>query len=50
MPSCELPAMRMTASLMREIFFAPPADGAPVTVSLMELALKVINCAKEISR
>ena len=30
MPSCELPAMRMTASLIFEIFGAPPDDGASV--------------------
>ena len=29
--------MRMTTSLMEEIFLAPPDDGAPVIVSLMEL-------------
>src|SRR6516225_3394596 len=37
MPSCELPAMRMTTSLMEETFFAPSDEAAPVIVSLMEL-------------
>jgi hypothetical protein len=36
-----LPAMRMTASLTRETLLAPPAAGAPVTVSLMEPCIKV---------
>src|SRR5208283_2648130 len=35
MPSCELPAMRMTASLIRETFGAPFGD-APVIVSFMK--------------
>ena len=35
MPSCELPAMRMTASLIFETFGAPPEDDAVVIVSLM---------------
>ena len=37
MPSCELPAMRMTASLILEIFGVPPDDKAVSIVSLMEL-------------
>ena len=37
MPSCELPAMRMTASLIFAIFGAPPDGGTVVIVSLMEL-------------
>jgi hypothetical protein len=36
MPSCELPAMRITASLILETFGVPPGDAA-VIVSLMEL-------------
>ena len=36
MPSCELPAMRMTTSLMEETLGAPPGDGMAVIVSLME--------------
>ena len=35
MPSCELPAMRITASLIFETFGAPPGDDAVVIVSLM---------------
>src|SRR6266850_1390299 len=35
MPSCELPAMRMTASLIDETFDAPPDDGAPVVALLI---------------
>jgi hypothetical protein len=37
MPSCELPAMRMTASLILEIFGAPFDDGTSAIVSLMDL-------------
>ena len=36
MPSCELPAMRMTASDTLEILGVPPVDGAAVVVSLMK--------------
>src|ERR1700688_5135348 len=36
MPSCELPAMRMTASLIFCNFGAPPDGGTVVIVSLME--------------
>jgi hypothetical protein len=36
MPSCELPAMRITASLIPETFGAPPGD-AVFFMSLMEL-------------
>src|SRR5712675_1929919 len=39
MPSWELPAMRMTTSLMDEIFLAPSDEAAPVIVSLMELKI-----------
>jgi hypothetical protein len=35
MPSCELPAMRMTASLIFEIFGASFDDGTSAIVSLM---------------
>jgi len=35
MPSCELPAMRMTASLMDEIFCAPPDDDGTPAVALL---------------
>src|SRR5664279_3446373 len=48
MPSCELPAMRMTASLIFCNFGAPPDGGTVVIVSLMELqGLKVDRAAKE---
>src|SRR5471032_1839556 len=35
MPSCELPAMRITASLMDETFCAAPDDGALVVALLI---------------
>jgi hypothetical protein len=36
MPSCELPAMRMTASLILETFGVPPDKDAVAIVSLMD--------------
>jgi hypothetical protein len=38
MPSCELPAMRMTASGILEIFGEPPVDESASFVSLMKSA------------
>src|ERR1035437_10514655 len=40
MPSCELPAMRITTSLMAETFWATPDDGTLSIVSLMEPRIK----------
>jgi hypothetical protein len=42
MPSCELPAMRMTASLIFEILAAPFDDGAFAIASLMKPQIKII--------
>ena len=39
MPSCELPAMRMTASLILETFGVPPDNDAVVIVSLMDFKI-----------
>src|SRR5580692_11080650 len=47
MPSCELPAMRMTASLILEIFGAPFDDGASAIISLMEL--QKLNLLRKVS-
>jgi hypothetical protein len=40
MPSCELPAMRMTASLILETFGVPPDKDAVAFVSLMDFKVK----------
>jgi hypothetical protein len=39
MPSCELPAMRMTASLIFETFGVPPDNAAVAFVSLMDFKI-----------
>jgi hypothetical protein len=39
MPSCELPAMRMTASLILETFGVPPDNAAVAIGSLMDFKI-----------
>ena len=43
MPSCELPAMRMTASLIPETFVVPPDNDAVAIVSLMDLKVNFLG-------
>src|SRR5882762_481734 len=41
MPSCELPAIRMTASEMFEIFGGPPPDDCVKVASLMNVSSQI---------
>src|SRR5271154_1188397 len=47
MPSCELPARRMTVSVIFETFGAPPVDGAATVESLMDVFLVQIPVESE---
>src|SRR5579859_3478501 len=44
-PSCELPAMRMTASLMRDTLDAPSDDDAPAAILLIKEPWKLKSYA-----
>jgi hypothetical protein len=46
MPSCELPAMRMTASLILETFGVPPDNDAVAIGSLMDFKVNNFRGAK----
>jgi hypothetical protein len=49
MPSCELPAMRMTASLILETFGVPPDNASVAFVLLMNLKVNNFRGAKQTS-